>query len=316
MRVTRPIVGVTALLLGMGAAGVSAHAGIEHDLSAPGAFSRWDIGVLCLLVAAGALYATGTVRLARRAALHRAFPPVAFACGLSALLAAALPPLDALAVDLFSVHMAQHELMMLVGAPLVVLGRPLPVWLIALPQPLAQAAARMLQRNGAARSWRLLTAPSVAWALHGATIWVWHLPRLYETAVMVEGVHAAQHGMFVASAMLFWWGLVHGRYGRAGYGVAVLYVFTTAVHTGILGAMFTFARVPLYQIYVNRGAAHGVDVLADQELAGLLMWIPAGLLFTGIGLALFAAWLAEAERRTTQNERLRNHSARTASART
>jgi cytochrome c oxidase assembly factor CtaG len=103
--------------------------------------------------------------------------------------------------------------------------------------------------------------------------------------------------------MLFWWGLVVGRYGRAGYGAAVFYVFTTVVHTGLLGAMLTFAGVPLYEVYQAPAARRGIDPLADQQLAGLLMWIPAGAVLTVTGIALFAAWLGEAERRTRPSAR-------------
>jgi cytochrome c oxidase assembly factor CtaG len=104
-----------------------------------------------------------------------------------------------------------------------------------------------------------------------------------------------QHAMFISTSVLFWWGLVYGRYGRAGYGAAVFYVFTTAIHTGILGAMLTFAPSPLYGVYASPGHQ---DPLGDQQLAGLVMWIPAGLLLTVMGVGLFAAWLGEAERRT------------------
>ena len=108
--------------------------------------------------------------------------------------------------------------------------------------------------------------------------------------------------MFVATSMLFWFGLLHGRYGRAGYGAAVFYVFTTAVHTGVLGALFLIARTPLYSSYAAP-AVGGIEPLGDQQLAGLVMWIPGGLLLTITGLALFAAWLGAAERRAGRHDR-------------
>jgi putative membrane protein len=89
---------------------------------------------------------------------------------------------------------------------------------------------------------------------------------------------------------------VQGRYGRAGYGASVFYVFTTSVHTGVLGALFTFLPRPLYPIYSARTS----DPLVDQQLAGLIMWIPAGFVFTLAGVALFAAWLAESGRRAAR----------------
>jgi cytochrome c2 len=136
-------------------------------------------------------------------------------------------------------------------------------------------------------------------------IWAWHVPSLYEWAVHDEAVHAVQHAMFVGTSALFWWGLLYGRYGRAGYGAAVFYVFTTAVHTGILGALVTFAGTPIYPSYGPTSLAYGTDPLADQQVAGLLMWVPAGLILTFLGLALFVAWLGEADRRVKQNDEMR-----------
>ena len=196
--------------------------------------------------------------------------------------------------------MIQHELMMLVGAPLVIFGRPLQRCIAGLPSSLRHRAARALHADAMSSAWRVLTAPLVAWALHGLAIWVWHMPALYDAAVSNEGIHALQHAMFVGTSALFWWGMVYGRYGRAGYGAAVFYVFLTVVHTGILGAMMTFAPTPLYPIYAAPAVAHGIDPLVDQQRAGLLMWIPAGLVMTLLGLALFAAWLGESERRAMQ----------------
>jgi putative membrane protein len=65
----------------------------------------------------------------------------------------------------------------------------------------------------------------------------------------------------VATSVLFWWGLVYGRYGRAAYGASALYVFTTMVHTGILGALFALSTSPYYGVYRDRAAASGVDAI-------------------------------------------------------
>jgi len=141
-----------------------------------------------------------------------------------------------------------------------------------------------------------------AWALHGVTVWVWHLPGFYEAAVQHEGLHAFQHATFVGTAVLFWWGLVYGRYGRAAYGASVLFVFTTMIHTGVLGALFALSSAPFYPLYQQRAAVMGVDPVVDQQLAGLYMWIPAGLVLTICGLALLMAWISEADRRESANK--------------
>jgi putative membrane protein len=276
---------------------VCAHGDEPHSISTPGALSAWDLGVLSCLLIIGTLYARGSLRLARRGVPGRRFDYIAFGIGWVTLVLCILPPLDSLAIQLFSIHMIQHELMMLVGAPLMIAGRPLPRCLSGLPEWARVAVAHALQGHVASKTWGVFTAPLVAWSLHGLAIWIWHMPALYEAAVGSEEIHALQHATFVGTAALFWWGMLYGRYGRAGYGAAVFYVFTTVVHTGILGAMVTFAGTPLYAIYAAPAAARGIDPLADQQLAGLLMWVPAGFVLTLLGLALFAAWLGEAERR-------------------
>jgi putative membrane protein len=279
---------------------VFAHGEEVHSINAPRAFSVWDLGVLGFLLLLGTLYTRGALTLSRGSGAGRRVEPVAFAMGWGALVLSIIPPLDSLSIQFFSVHMIQHELMMLVGAPLLIFGRPLQRCVAGLPGALRHRAVDALQGRAMSSSWRVLTAPLVAWTLHGLAIWVWHMPALYDAAVGNEGIHTLQHAMFIGTSALFWWGMLYGRYGRAGYGAAVFYVFLTVVHTGILGAMVTFAPTPLYPIYAAPAAAHGIDALVDQQRAGLLMWIPAGLVMTLLGLALFAAWLGESERRSTQ----------------
>jgi putative membrane protein len=194
---------------------------------------------------------------------------------------------------LLSVHMTQHELLMLVAAPLLALGRPLVPMLWAMP---ARWRTRAKGTNALARTLRSFTSPVAVFALHAVALWVWHLPVLYEAAVLDDRIHAVQHVSFTATAALFWWGMLRGRYGRLGYGAAVLYVFATAVHSGGLGALMTMSNTPWYPLYVERAHDHGA-ALVDQQLAGLLMWIPAGVVLTLFALAIFAAWLGEAERR-------------------
>jgi cytochrome c2 len=133
--------------------------------------------------------------------------------------------------------------------------------------------------------------------LQAIALWVWHIPSWYEAALHNDAIHALQHLCFVLAGSLFWWAMVHGRYGRMGYGLAVLYVFLTGVHSSALGALLTVSPSVWYADYARQGAAWQVDPLADQQLAGLLMWIPAGVIFIVFGLALLAAWLGEAERR-------------------
>jgi putative membrane protein len=265
-----------------------------HDGPHPGmTMSAWDGAAILALTTSAALYATGAARLRARRAAPRWHIQVAFWSGWLVMLSALLPPLDHLATQRFAAHMLQHELLMLVGIPLMVVGQPLSTCLWALPTAARHRVAGLLQYRHTRRAAWLLTSPLLAWILHAVVIWVWHVPALYDRAVAHEGLHAVQHVMFCVSAGLFWWSLVLGRHGRAGYGASVFYVFTTAVHTGLLGAVFTLERSPLYPWYARRAP----DPLADQQLAGLVMWVPAGLVLTVVGVALFAAWMGDSDRR-------------------
>jgi putative membrane protein len=259
----------------------------------------WDGAVATALVASGVVYAGAVWRLWRRAGVGRGArwrDVTCFAAGWAVLLVALVSPLDALSDLLFAAHMTQHELLMLVAAPLIVLGRPLAVLPWLLPRALRHRLRRVQQPSLMA-AWRRLTAPVTVLVLHGLIVWIAHVPSLFEAALAHDGVHAMQHLLFFWSAALFWWALVHGRYGRLGYGVSVLFVFATALHTSALGALLTFSPTVWYPTYRDTASGSVGGALGDQQLAGLLMWIPAGALFTLIGLALFGAWIGEASRR-------------------
>ena len=272
-----------------------------HGLAAE-SLRRWTFEpfTVTLLAASAAIYAAGLVNLWRRAGRGKGLPPwrvAAFAAGVASAAAAVISPIAWLSQVLFSVHMTQHEILMLISAPLMVFGQPLLVALWALPPSWREAVGRTVKRPSIARSWRGLTAPFAVFVLHGFAIWIWHSPRLYEAALASDGLHAFEHLCFVLTAALFWWGMVHGRYGRIGYGLATVYVFLTAVHSSVLGALMTIAPGVWYPVYGPAGAAWHINPLEDQQLAGLLMWVPSGVIFIVFGLALFAAWLGESERR-------------------
>jgi len=222
-----------------------------------------------------------------------------FVLGQLSVVISLLSPLDALSDVLFSAHMGQHEILMLVSAPLLVLGRPLYVMLWAFDLQGREALGRWSQGPRIKRVWQWATRPLGIVVWHGVVVWAWHLPVLYEAALAHEGVHIVQHATFFVTAALFWWSMIYGRFGRMGYGVAVLYVFLTAGHTGALGALATFARKTWYPTYVATAQQYATNALEDQQLAGLIMWIPAGFVLMILGLALFAAWVGESGRRVT-----------------
>lgn len=278
-----------------------AHGGPAH-LDAGTVLRWWTFSplVVPLLLAGGALYAVGLRRLWSRLGTGggiRSWEAASFGAGWLSLWTALVSPLDRLSDILFSAHMAQHEILMVVAAPLLVIGRPFLPVLWALPAAAREAVGSWVRRPAVRATWGGLTNPFVVLVVHGAAVWAWHAPALFEAALRSEAVHGLQHLCFFWTAALFWWALVQGGYGRLGYGVAALFVFATSVHTSVLGALLTFASVPWYPMYAGRGAGWDVSPLEDQQRAGLYMWVPSGLTFLVLGLALVAAWIGEAERR-------------------
>jgi putative membrane protein len=277
----------------------------EHHLTM-GEIARWwtpDPFVITTLIGATFLYMRGVAGLRARGHVVRTREIACYLSGIVTVAVSLLSPLDRLSDLLFSAHMGQHELIILVAPPLMVLGRPFHVVPFAFSDGRRDHLVGFFARHR--RIWRAVTHPALVVALHGIVLWVWHIPSWFEAALASETVHAVQHLGFFVTAALFWWALIHGRYGRVGYGAAVVFVFVTAAHSSALGALFAVGGRVVYPTYVATGRAWGVPPLEDQQLAGLLMWIPAGLVFILVALGLVAAWLGEASRRTQQLERTR-----------
>jgi putative membrane protein len=268
----------------------------------------FEPGVIISLAAAALVYAWLTVR-ASRAGCRVSWPRVtSFVAGWVALVVALISPLDQLSESLFSAHMIQHELLMVVAAPLIVLGSGvvlLPgsgvvsriLWLRIGSGPVSGVRADDVAGTipDPVRKTTPDPVPAVVWIVHAVALWAWHIPALFDAALESDAIHAAQHLSFFGTAVLFWWGLAGRHFGRTAYGASVLYVFTTALHSGVLGALLTFSRRVWYVPYTLNHPA-GLTPLEDQQLAGLLMWIPAGLIFVVGGLSLFAAWLRQSDR--------------------
>jgi putative membrane protein len=221
--------------------------------------------------------------------------------GWLSLVIALFPPIHALSETAFFMHMTQHEILILVAAPLIVLGKPGLVTLKAFPQRGAAALARIAKSPLIKNVWLCISAPIGAWVIHAAALWLWHVPSAFDATLHSNAIHAAQHLSFFGSAMLFWWAVMHSRQRRLSYGLAVLYMFTTAMHSGLLGALLTLSRTIWYPSYAQ---ANGFNLtpLEDQQLGGLIMWIPAGLVYVVAGLAFLAGWMRESEARVTRAE--------------
>jgi putative membrane protein len=283
----------------------------EGLVSPENAWTAWnpDPWILAALLAVTGTYLTGVRRLWGEAGRGRGLPDWRVACYLSGiwvLVLALISPLDALGETLFSAHMVQHMLLMVVAAPLLVLGRPVIAFLWALPKDRRKAVSSWSLRSRPLRaSWKVATHPLTVLILHVAALWVWHVPTLYQAALASPLLHGLEHASYLFTAILFWWALARaGRLGRwPGYGAGILYVFGAGLQSGALGALLLFARAPWYPAHAPGAELWGMDLLVDQQLAGALMWIPAGLVYTAAILVLFLAWLRKADRAVSHRER-------------
>jgi putative membrane protein len=242
--------------------------------------------IIPLLLAAGA-YGMGVRRLPRR--FHQ--EAVYFFGGWMLLAVALVSPVHRWGALLFSVHMTQHELLMIGAAPLLVLGRPGLAMLRALPAAAARACVGWGERSGVDRLWRLLTRPAVAWVVHAVALWCWHIPSWFEATLHHEWVHAAQHASFLGTALWFWHSIFRGPRRIADYGWGVFNLFFTAVHSSVLGALLTFAPRVWYPEYAANGRFAGLSPLEDLQLGGLVMWVPGGLVYLLAALALLRSWI-------------------------
>lgn len=263
---------------------------------ASGAAGDWPAVLLVVLVCAvAAAYGRGVQELwCRRGtgAVLARWRVVAFAAGLATLLLAQSPLVRPVAERSLTGHMGQHMLLLVVAGPLLAAGcAGLPLT-VAAPARVRRWLAR-LRVTGAGR-W--LRRPAVlaimAGIVHTVVLWSWHLPGLYLAAVDDEVVHVLEHASLLAAAWLLWSTVVgRGWSGRTAVAGPVLLV-ATGMPAAALGAVLTFAPVPLYA----PRALSPVDPLGDQQLAGLVMWIPMDVVAGVVAVALFVRWLARLDR--------------------
>ncbi|MGE8359176.1 cytochrome c oxidase assembly protein [Pseudomonas sp.] len=225
-----------------------------------------------LLGAAWLLYIIGC----RRAKPH-GLEPMWMHLAMVITVLAVFGPIDDWAETSTTLHMLQHMLFMIVIAPLWALARPLPQW--------RATAGSWLQPlyNGVLRSGR---HPVPLALLHGAVIWIWHTPSLYMLALENTWWHVVEHACFLFSAWLFWWSCLRATPSRIPH--ALMAILLTLMHTGLLGALLTFGNTSFY------GESRD---LADQQLAGLLMWVPGSLVYLAAAGWITWRWLTRVWRR-------------------
>jgi cytochrome c oxidase assembly factor CtaG len=276
------------LMLGLVAAPAAAHAGHEHG-------SKWTLDPLLIVPLALTLliYLSGWRRLSGRAATP--VRPALFLLGWSVLALSLLSPLHQAGERSFTMHMIEHELIMLVATCMLAASSAGGVLAWGLPRAFRIALGRSWT-SPLRLIWKKLTEPFTATALQAAVMWAWHAPALFNRALGSDGWHILQHACFFVSSLLFWWAMLHPRSRSGGFGVSAACLFVTSLIGGALGALMSFSSSPWYAAYAAMGMSGiGLDPVDDQRLAGLIMWIPGGLVHGVAALAFFYRWLKSSE---------------------
>jgi cytochrome c oxidase assembly factor CtaG len=267
---------------------------LAHGDQAQGEEAVWtfDPWIVTPLLALGIFYAAGTLALWRQTSVRRplqGWQTAAYWCGWVSIVGALVSPLHWLGEHLFSFHMIEHEILMAISAPLLVVARPIGTLLWALPRAIRVAIGRVLKRPAVSGVWTWLSTGRNATLLHGMAIWAWHVPVLFDTAVASVLFHRLQHLSFLVTALLFWWSV----FRRSDSGLAAWHLFVTMLHTNVLGALMALAPRLLYDAQTTTSAAWGLTPLEDQQLAGIIMWIPAGTVYAGAALAMASIWIRQ-----------------------
>jgi putative membrane protein len=234
----------------------------------------WDFSsppaVLLLLLAAA--YTIGTIRLAMRSDTNGSFwSKVGTSYFAFALLAFALAgPLDYFSGDLFAMHMSQHLVIAMFAAPLLLVGRPMPAYIWALP-------------------------------LFIGTLYGWHIPAAYNGSLENEWVHLIMHFTMFSTAVLFWWPIVGPPPIRTqlNYPQRIVYLLLAVTPTALLAAIITLTKSVLYDFYLVAPGHFHWSTTEDQRVGGLLMWIPGNFVYLATMTVLFFKWFAEEERKTS-----------------
>ena len=202
---------------------------------------------------------------------------LAFAAGLAAIALVLLPPVSSAAEQLFAFHMVQHLLLIALAAPLLVVSR----------------VFDNLQSNVFVSA---LTQPVTAWIAFVGIFLFWHWPAAFQWAAEREASRLLEHASILVGALLFWSVALSSKSQKwLSYGARALYVMTAAVATDLPGVIMVFSPRAICTMPGENAARWNLTPLQDQQIAGMLMWVPANLVFFGIATWLFALWISDAK---------------------
>ncbi len=265
-------------------------------------FGQWsfDPPVVLVIGLTLLLYARGQVRLSRPQTALRRWQIAAFILGLMAVFAALESPVDAFSATLFWVHMVQHLLLIMVAAPLLVAGDGAAPILRGVPLRWRRPPLRYVGRQPAVRrsghmlAW--LMSPRSVLIIFLVDLYVWHWRALFDLTLRNDSVHLVEHLCFLTTALLFWSRVIDQRGVRTtlAYAHRVVYVLVAAFSSNVLAMYLVFAPRPIYAPYADLASRlYGISALADQQLAGAIMWVPSLFIFGGIAAVLFFKLLGQ-----------------------
>lgn len=252
----------------------------------------WSLLPVSALLVVAYLYGRGVIRSRGRGPLTTT-RLILFAAGACLFFFAVSPLVEAPADRSLFAHMVQHQLLLI--APLgLLLGKAGTGILLGIGQPLRGRVAASFRAIWP--SFELLVRPAVAWILIVITVVLWHIPAVFDAALGSETLHGLEHLMFVGAGLIYWTSLVGaGRASRLRHLSVLASVFGLALFGTALGALLTFATTPWFPTHAARSTASGLDWLTDQQLAGVTMWLPSGVLLLGTFLTVGRRWLSGLE---------------------
>lgn len=289
-------------------------AGPAHDVITEGDWwLAWNFDpiVVIPIALAAFFYARGLRRWPERSRVHPRWRTFSYYFGLFVLLMSVESPLDRLGEHHFSMHMVQHNIVMMFVPPLLLLGAPTTPMLRGLPKWVKRRLVTPVLRSVVWKHiWRTLTFPPVAVGIFTVMQWAWHLmPGWYDTALNNDLLHLFQHFSFLAVSIIFWWNIIDPKplHSRIPMGFRIVYFYSAMIPKHILAAMITFRPEPLYETYTRVALFLPWDAKQDQEIAGLLMWVPFGEVVNLVTAAvIFQVWWRQSERKQREEERLRD----------
>lgn len=250
-----------------------------------------DPALTAVLVGVAVVFWRGSQQLSPMPQRTQSSRRRAFYGGIAVVALALMSPVDTLSASLASAHMVQHLLLITVAAPLLAWSSPVSVLQLGLGFRFRRSHLRRLGkfRKRTANALMLGTA-----AVHATTLWFWHAASAYDRAMTKPLLHRLEHASMLLTAVVFW-GFVASRQARPHFGVRVMALFTVALQSTLLAALLTFARSPWYDSYRDAVRPWGLTHLADQQLAGAIMWVPGGFVYLAAALMVAHRWLMTPE---------------------